>query len=94
MNTPNNHAIYDLFHQGLINNQLMLRGRFDDLGGILLVYLDTYVDVHEPDWPFREEDWIAFTPEQQQQISDDAKRLTPLIKEGLHQVQSSWRLRN
>lgn len=45
MNTANNHAIYDLLHQGLINNQLMLRGRFDDLGGILLVYLDTYVDV-------------------------------------------------
>lgn len=80
INTSNNDAIYDLFHQGLINNKLMLRGRFDDLGGIFLVYINTYVDVQKPDWPFREEDWKAFTPEQQQQISDNAKRLAPLIK--------------
>ncbi|MNJ39940.1 hypothetical protein D3C77_348220 [compost metagenome] len=91
--TAIDHDIYQAFHHGLKNDRLVLRGRWDDLAGWLLIHLEAYVDAEEPETPFREAEWAALTPEQRQQVSENARQLAPLLQETLHRAYGAWRLR-
>ncbi|MHA6181616.1 hypothetical protein [Pseudomonas extremaustralis] len=67
-----------IFHEGLENNQLVISGNENDLGGYLAIYLEAYFESDDYSHPFH--DWESLSSDEKEAVRLDVLRLEPKLK--------------